>query len=60
MRLWFKTDARFVLVLYLGTCLAQAPASGRDKRMCYLGRAHAEPPFGYLADPQQDMGESRS
>ena len=60
MRLWIKTDARFVLVLYPGTCLAQVPASGRGEGMGSLGRAHAEPLLGFLADLQEDMGESRS
>lgn len=52
MRLWFKTNARFVLVLYPGTCLAQVPASGRGEGICCLGTVHAE--------PQEDMGESRT
>jgi len=47
--LWLKTDARFVPVLYLGTCGAQASASDRGKRMGGLGRARVEPPFDFLA-----------
>lgn len=52
MRLWFKTNAKFVLVPYPGTCLAQVPVSGRGEGICSLGRLRAE--------PQEDMGESRS